>query len=160
MSDSTSQLIKTPSAAACDDVVRAVGELYELYRTLADQQEEALGALADHHRVELAEALGAFQAARRADGDLPAAGDLELAQWKSLAARIKALIAEAPESAVFAEEALARCREIEARIAAVDRQSVSDAVLDALRRLARSVEHQVKSLQAFARSARNPGDSP
>ncbi|AGA90868.1 hypothetical protein Thimo_2117 [Thioflavicoccus mobilis 8321] len=145
------EIIKSEKTVALDEVARRAAELLEVYGTLVDHLPEELptGQLA-HHRVELADALERLTTARRQDGELPVAGDLEHAQWKSLGVRLRALLAEGSEATALARETLAECEALGERIAVARQFDLSPAIADALQTMTERLAKQARGLRVLA----------
>jgi len=154
VNESDHHFIKEPGAVALDDVSRGTRDLLEAYRLLArDLEEGGLRALLERHQVDLCAALDELIAARQAEGELPDAGDVEHAQWRSLGLRIKGVLSREPEAAILAREAAHESRALAEQAEAARAQHRSPAVLEALARLAELIREQAGALEAAARHA-------
>jgi len=146
-------LIKEPATVALDEVARGTRELLEVYRLLAgDLEGHELRARLEGYQAYLSTALEQLIAARQAAGELPDAGDIEHAQWRSLGLRIKSLLSAEPEVAILLREAAAENRTLAEQIKGARAQHPSPAVLQALAQLTKVVTEQGDALERNASS--------
>lgn len=145
------EFIRSDAAIALDEVTRSAGELEEVYGGLAGHLEDTgLGQVLSRHREELAEAVERLMQARQTHGDLPAGGDLERAQWKSLGMRFLALLGDEPENAKLASEVVAQCDTVATNIDNARAHDSSPDVAQALGQLADTVQRQRAALERFS----------
>jgi len=133
-------ILKSPDEAALDDVTAHVNELLEVCRSLEGTSvAETLLARLQAPRLTLESALEALISRRQARGDLPAVGNVELAQFGALAWKLEALLSEATAEELLAERLAQRCSDLLDDIAQSRAASRHEGLSDELDRLAAAV---------------------